>query len=114
MLVSFVAWFIAIWNYNMFDNYMVSRLYRIKKQNPNKLVWNHSIDKADPMVPRILHNPREYFKDLLCLKRIRCCNSNRTEKGFEVGRAYLSHETNIVSIIQSVRFFKKAIKLLLS
>lgn len=28
MLISSVVWLIAIWNYNMFDNHMVSKLYR--------------------------------------------------------------------------------------
>ena len=27
MLISLVAWVVAFWNYKMFDNYMVSRLY---------------------------------------------------------------------------------------
>ena len=31
MLISFIAWFIAIWNYNMFDNHMVTRLFKIER-----------------------------------------------------------------------------------
>ena len=31
MLISGLGYFIAIWNYNYFDNFMVSKLYKIKK-----------------------------------------------------------------------------------
>ncbi len=119
MLISSVAWLVAFWNYKMFDNYMVSRLYRIRKKDseqPQQL-WSSYMDKADPMVPRALHNPREYCKELLmwpCCKNLRCFKSDRVEKSFEVGRTYLSRETNIVSIVKSVRYFKQALKLLLS
>ena len=34
MLMSFMAWFIAVWNYNMFDNHMVSRLFKVEKSDP--------------------------------------------------------------------------------
>ena len=106
MLISLVAWVVAFWNYKMFDNYMVSRLYLIRKTNPTTSIW--SSDKGDPMVPRTLHNPREYCKELLmwsCCKNSRCFKSERVEKSFEIGRTYLSRETNIVSIVKSVRYF---------
>ena len=31
MLISGVAYFLSLWNYNMLDNHMVSRLYKLKK-----------------------------------------------------------------------------------
>ena len=31
MLISLIAWFVTIWNYNMFDNHMVTRLFKIEK-----------------------------------------------------------------------------------
>lgn len=32
MLISGVAYFMLFWNHNFFDNYMVERLYRMKKE----------------------------------------------------------------------------------
>ena len=31
LLISGVAFFLAFWNYNYFDNYMVTRLFKIQK-----------------------------------------------------------------------------------
>ena len=31
ILMSLIGYFIAFWNYNMLDNFMVTRLYKIKK-----------------------------------------------------------------------------------
>lgn len=32
MLISAVAYFMAIWNYNYFDNYMVTRLFKMRQR----------------------------------------------------------------------------------
>ena len=29
LLVSFVSYFVAFWNYNMLENYMVTKMFRI-------------------------------------------------------------------------------------
>jgi len=46
MLISGVAYFMAMWNYNYFDDYMVQRLFRIKKVDADKhsdqTVWQNS------------------------------------------------------------------------
>ena len=33
LLISGVAYFLAFWNHNYFDNYMVTRLFKIEKKN---------------------------------------------------------------------------------
>ena len=100
---------------------MVSRLYRMQTKqessNQEAAEWSpKQAAKTKEMSPRILHNPREYLKHLLCpcYKRFKCCSTDRVEKGFEIGRTYLSRETNIVSIVKSIRYFNHAIELLLS
>ena len=32
VLISFFAIFIAFWNYNMLDNYLVTRLYKVQRR----------------------------------------------------------------------------------
>ena len=32
LLISGVSYFLAFWNYNYFDNYMVTRLFKIRKK----------------------------------------------------------------------------------
>jgi len=36
ILISSMAWLIAVWNYNKFDNHMVSRLFKVEKSNPEE------------------------------------------------------------------------------
>jgi hypothetical protein len=36
MVISFMTWLIAIWNFNMFDNHMVTRLYKMEKAGADK------------------------------------------------------------------------------
>ena len=43
-----------------------------------------------------------------------CCGHSRNDRSFEIGRAMLECETNIVSIIKSRRFFEEAMQVLLS
>lgn len=33
LLLSAFAFLVGVWNYNMFDNYMVSRLYKLERQD---------------------------------------------------------------------------------
>ena len=33
MLISGIAFVLAFWNYNYFDNFMVTRLYKLKRPN---------------------------------------------------------------------------------
>ena len=32
LLISAIAYFLAIWNFNYFDNYMVARLYKVQRE----------------------------------------------------------------------------------
>jgi len=36
MLISAFAYFLLFWNHNMFDNHMVTRLYKLKKPSREK------------------------------------------------------------------------------
>ena len=114
MLISGVGYLIAIWNYNYFDNFMVTRLYKIQKPKDDEGKISKSIDY---MVPPKLYNPKEYFKSLLpsFLKRVcqRCCKPNRLERGFEKARKKMSQETNIIEIIKSRRIITAALRIVL-
>ena len=64
MLISFIGWFIAIWNYNMFDNHMVSRLFKVKKRDPEDQV---EVQTSDFMEPDYFFNIKEYLAEhVLC------------------------------------------------
>lgn len=113
MLISFVAVFMMYWNYNQLSNYLVTRLYKMKKPDARKRVYLNPDDSAEFIFPRILSNPRDAFCDLLpsCLQ---CCRSNRRDASLQIGRDKLDKEINIIEIIKSRRYFKASLKLLLT
>ncbi len=117
MLISFIAWLIAIWNHNMFDNHMVTRLYKIQKHqdasNADKQSKLSDRSASEFMFPRKLFNPKEYLKSLCCCQRL-CHTTDRLERGFELGRSMLEKETNIIEIVKSRRYLSQAVRLLLS
>ena len=46
ILVAFVAILLGIWNYNYFDNFIVSKLYRIEKPDASKMVFSSKADRT--------------------------------------------------------------------
>ena len=131
LLISGVSYFVSFWNYNYFDNYMVTRLFKIKKKkcqdvdnceqgpvyntSPSRSQFKHYFHKSEFMRPRKGYNPKEYIIDLLptrCKKRY--CRADRLETGFVKAREALQKEINFVEMLKQQRFVKNALKILLS
>ena len=90
MLISGVAYLMTISNYNMFDNFMVSRLYKLENASLNTRHIKNKFEQSTYMKGHNLSNPKDYFIDLMpncfrcCVKR---CKKDRLEAGFEKARA---------------------------
>ena len=91
ILISGVAYLMTAWNYNFFDNYMVSRLYKMEKEgadkHPNQSAWQ----KSTFILPRKCYNPKEWLRDFVP-KKLRCCGCcrpDRQERYFELARERL-------------------------
>lgn len=77
ILVSGFAIVLAVLNYNYFDTYLASRLFKIKKpdaKTPGK--YKHFFDRAEFFKPPTLSNSVSYVRDLLP----GCCTSCKTCK----------------------------------
>ena len=111
MIVSCFALFLAFWNYNMLDDYMITKLFKLT--SPPSTVSNQNLKKAQPMKAPLLYNQREFFRSLLpqCLW---CCKLSRQERAFDKAREALDFEVNIIELVKSRRMFKEAFKMLLS
>ena len=111
MLISGVGYIIAIWNFNMFDNYMVTRLFKMKRPESGDNDEKSWGEKSEFMSPQILYNPKDCIRDL-CPTFVcsRIMKSNRRERAFENARDALEKEINIIEIIKSRRYFNGALK----
>ena len=113
MFASIFAVFMAAWNFNALDNYMVARLFKVrideqvskKKKSRNENQSEFLATKCGP-----------YFKDYVlswvpsCML---CCKLSRREKAFAKARDRLEKEMNIIELVKSRRYFAKALKTLL-
>lgn len=115
ILVTVLAIVSTTWNFNSFDNYMVSRLFKINKPEDD-------IDSDDEYFNQsnyIKQGSFPYFKECLvsctpkCCKRSRCCKKSRHLVAMEMAREKLDKEINIIEIVKSWRFFENAFKFLL-
>ena len=102
MLFSFFGFFIAAWNYNQLENYMVQRLYKQKKKDADLKNYERYYDRSDFMFVRKLDGPKEYFRDSCCSRFFCCkkCDRSRRSRSFVLAREQLSREINIVDIIK--------------
>lgn len=116
LLFSGSAFLVSIWNYNMFDNYMVSRLYKLEHPDQDSRHLKDTFRESNFIKPRRFYNPKEYFRDLLPKWLCFCasCKADRHERGFELARKRLASETNIIENIKSRRYFNAALRFLLS
>jgi len=94
MLISVIAIFVGTWNYNALDNFVVTKLYKLK-QSKGKLDSLH-IKLCDGV------------KDFLCDKLpscCQCCRKSRNDRGLAIGREMFEKESNIINIVQLNRYF---------
>ena len=95
MLLSFCAIIVGIMNYNNFDNYLASRLFKIEDK-PEKKRFNSLFKeqkepiKSSKMKPTKWLNIYEYLFDLLprCVRKCSCCHCRKTRemRGMERAR----------------------------
>ena len=84
LMFSMFAFMISVWNYNMIDNYMVSRLYKLESTDKNSRRLKDAFRESEFMEPRRFFNPKEYFRNLLPDWACFCtgCKADRKERGF--------------------------------
>ena len=117
ILMGFFSSVVGCFNFNNFDNYMVSRLFKVKKIDAKTNKSNSYFQRADFIDPSNYHNCLEYFIDKIpCLKRYyccKCCRKDRAQRGMDKARKYIQKEINIVEIIKKLRYVTDALNHLL-
>ena len=95
---------LEIWNYNNFDNFLVSRLYKVRRVVDNE-------ETVSQMEHNHFSNINEWFLDSLpkCMRCKKCCRKSVKLKELELARLKLSREINIIEIVKSRRLIKQAI-----
>ena len=116
-----------IFNHNNFDNYLASRLYKVKVKEDSDSGDNSSngdtktsssTNSGTFLEPTKWCNIYEFLLDSIPsrLKCKKCNNCRKTKKmeNIEQARIQMAEEINIVEIIKSQRYVSMALRLLLS
>ena len=86
LLIMFGSVFSKLWNFNSFDNFLVSRLYKIKKPSEKLSEETAYFDKSNFVSKSIIPQ---------CLTFI-CRHNTRKEKAMNKAREKLAQEINVV------------------
>ena len=87
IIISFMAIFLSIINFNNLDNHMVTHLFQLSSKSPEK-VDNFSLKDVNGI--------KEYIQNTFCSKIFFCCKRNRRQEKFMKAREALSDETDIM------------------
>lgn len=114
LFVSCFAMFAGVWNYNSFDNFMVSRLFKIKK--PKEEIEEDMGFYSQSDYIKIGRCP--FFMEYLQSWLPKCCHCfclkrNRRQIAMQQAREKLDKEINIIEMVKAWRYFEKAIRFLL-
>ena len=109
--MSAMSIFLGIWNYNNFDNYMVSRLFKVHRPDKN----NQHLSHLEQMRPTKFLNIYEWVLDFTpSIFRCKGCRKIQRMQEFARAREKLALEVNIIEIVRSRRLIYRAMKLLLT
>ena len=115
ILISTFSMFLTLLNYKYFDQFMASKLYKIKREDADEVQQSKKdyFQRSTFFKPTKYGNLRLYMMDLLPSKCV-CCRRNRQERGIIKAMEAMDKEIDIVELIKSRRFMKMAIRKLLS
>ena len=98
--------FLGIWNFNALDNFMVSKLYKVRKPSSSKKVQINPVKKtASPAALKVFERSRcPHLKDYLLswIPTVSvCCKKKGKEKARARARSLMAKELNMVELLKS-------------
>jgi len=105
ILLSGTAVLIGFFNYNHFDTYMASKLFKLRKPGAK-----NSFD-MELFSPSKTGNLKEFCQDFVGCCRM--CRKTPRAKMIEKARIKLEQEVNIIDIVKTRRYFQMALRHLL-
>ena len=104
VLVVIISAMLQLCNYNHFDNFVASRLFKIKESHgPSKVTEHHfNPSKFGNVCQLVIDN-------LLC-----CIGKSDHQRALERARNQLHSEMNVVELVRALRYFKLACRHMLT
>lgn len=108
VLFRFIYVILALLNYNHLTSYLTAKLFKAEPSSSDS-----KKEEEPPLKPTKFGNVKEMLFELLPKGCIRCCIDKRS-KTMLAGWEGLNKEKDIVSILRSLRYYKKAIRFLIA
>ena len=104
ILVTIFTVIVSIWNFNSFENLMVSNLFKIKKRpediDAEYAAGKYTGDNADFIKMSSAPNCTDIFMSILPEKCTKMCNRKRKAIAMAKAREEFDKEANIIKIVQ--------------
>ena len=113
LLYSILFVLIYVWNYNHFDNYLTSHLFKVEKKDADNPLYKNDYERSDFITLTRCCNIWHYLVDLTCV-RCDCWRKSRRQRGINKAREQMQQEINILEMVKSRRYFHIAMRKLLS
>ena len=103
-LISVLVTVVSLLNFNHLESYMASRLFNLDQEEGKE---------PETFTATKCGNLADYVAEKLpnCLV---CCKSDRRQRAIKKARATLEKELDVLELVKSMRFFRMAIKRLLT
>ena len=105
-LISSLVFIVSILNYNHLKSYIASQLFKIHEEKPR-------FNNSETFTASKCGNLPECIIDTLPCFKV-CCKKPRRQRGIQKARKALEKEIDVLELVKSMRFFRLAIKGLLS
>ena len=92
---------------------MASRLFKIKKKNTENIKYDNYSEQSYYFSPPKFDNLKQYAMHVLPPKLV-CCKKNRKERAIAKAIKKMDDEIDIIEMIKSRRYFKEALRKLMS
>ena len=109
ILSSVFASVLTFLNYNNFDTFMASRLFKIKKENTENIKYDNYSEQSNYFTPPKFDNLKQYTMKVLP-RRLVCCKKSRKERAIAKAIKEMDDEIDIIEMIKSRRYFKEALR----
>ena len=104
---------ISVLNYGNFDTFMASRLFKIKRESAVDVDGLNIFEQSDYFRGSKCSNLKLYLMDCLP-RRLVCCKRSYKERGIARAIKAMQKETDIIEMIKTRRYLKKALRKLLT
>ena len=113
IMIIISSLFISVFNYENFDTFLASRLFKIKFESETDADGKNIFEQSDYFRGSKWSNFKLYLMNCLPRRAV-CCKRSYQERGIKIAIEAMHKEIDIIEIIKTRRYFGMALRKLLT